>query len=294
MEFHQLRSLVTVSDVGSLSRAAAILNLTQSAISKHIKSVECELGIRFFERSSSGMALTPQGRDLLQLASHTLLSMDRLAIRAASLAGEVQGTLRIGTIVDLESIHLRQLLSEIRSRYPAIDIRLEHGMSGSVLSRVNAGALDAGFFLGQVSEAGVDHMLLSDQYYVVAAAASWQSKFQYANWSDLTVLPWVRTSNESSQTRLLRDIEKIHGAVARTTIEVDHESLLIEVIGSGAGLGLIRERHLQMVRPDHGLAVWGGERIKSPLSLIWRQSETKGAAVTALLECVRAVWPVQS
>ena len=62
---NKLKTLLAVVQYGGYSRAAAALNLTQPAVSYHIKQLEEELGIRIFHRSNRGIALTVDGRELL-------------------------------------------------------------------------------------------------------------------------------------------------------------------------------------------------------------------------------------
>jgi DNA-binding transcriptional LysR family regulator len=61
MDLNQLRTFVTVADFGHLTRAAEALHLSQPAVSGHIKALEEGFGVTLFERSSSGMSLTPPG-----------------------------------------------------------------------------------------------------------------------------------------------------------------------------------------------------------------------------------------
>jgi len=75
MELYQLRSFVTVAELGQLTRAAERLHVSQPALSAQIKSLEDELGTVLFERGAGGMALTPAGRHLLPQAERVLRSL---------------------------------------------------------------------------------------------------------------------------------------------------------------------------------------------------------------------------
>jgi DNA-binding transcriptional LysR family regulator len=64
MEIHHLRSFMAVAKAGNLTRAAEQLHLTQSAVSKHVKAFEEELRAHLFDRETSGMSITSEGRRL--------------------------------------------------------------------------------------------------------------------------------------------------------------------------------------------------------------------------------------
>ena len=66
MELYQLRTFAAVAELGHLTRAAEQLHISQPAVSAQVRALEEELGVVLFERSSSGMQLTPAGRQLLQ------------------------------------------------------------------------------------------------------------------------------------------------------------------------------------------------------------------------------------
>ena len=68
MELYQLRTFAAVADEGHLTRASERLHLSQPAVSGHIKALEGELGVRLFERASTGMQLTAAGSELLERA----------------------------------------------------------------------------------------------------------------------------------------------------------------------------------------------------------------------------------
>ena len=66
MNFAHLRTFVAIADHGGFGRAAARLNLTQSAASRQIQGLEAELGVKLFDRIGRGVQLTSEGEDLLR------------------------------------------------------------------------------------------------------------------------------------------------------------------------------------------------------------------------------------
>ena len=83
-----MRSFVTVAQFGHLTRAAETLHLSQPALSGHIKTLEEQFGVTLFERSSTGMTLTPSGRRLLGEATQIIDAVAHLQHSAQELRGE--------------------------------------------------------------------------------------------------------------------------------------------------------------------------------------------------------------
>src|SRR5262245_36937744 len=96
MELRHLRYFVGVAEAESFSRAAARLHVTQPALSRQIRALEDELGVRLFDRSTRRVRLTPEGEEVLRRSRDTLVAVDALRDRARSLGGGRAGILRVG------------------------------------------------------------------------------------------------------------------------------------------------------------------------------------------------------
>lgn len=209
MELYQLKAALAVARTGQLGRAGEQLHLTQSAVSKQIKSLEDELGVLLFDRTPSGMIATAAGRRLLAIAGRIVESAQEMSVLAASLREHVSGVLRLGTIIDPESLRLGPLLAELLRFYPHVDVSLVHGISGSVLQMLRDGQVDACFYLGTVRDPEIAVHPLTVEHYVVVAPAAWEARLRQATWADLAAMPWLATPAGSSQ----------HGLVAQMFAE---------------------------------------------------------------------------
>ncbi|WP_119154467.1 LysR family transcriptional regulator [Caldimonas tepidiphila] len=291
MEIYQLKAFIAVARTGQMTRAAEQLHITQSAVSKQLKALEEELGAPLFERSNLGMTLSAFGRRLMPLAKRTLDAAAELSSAAKEMQGRVSGTLRLGTIIDPKSIRLGELLLEIQRCHPEIDVKLEHGISGSVLERLRDEALDACFFLGSIDDPALKVVQLCLETYVVAAPSAWKDRVMGGSWVDLAALPWIGTPKAGSQTALVDRVMQEQGLVRRTVGEADQESSMIALVRSGVGLCLIRERLAQDMAAERDFVLWDGERIPCPLSLILRAEDAARPLPAALVETVFRVWP---
>lgn len=291
MELYQLRAFIAVARTGQLTRAAEHLHLTQSAVSKQLKALEEELGGPLFERSAAGMSLSVVGRRLMPLAVRALEAAADITTTAKRLQGRLTGTLTLGTIIDPRSLRLGEVLGGMKQRYPEIEVKLEHGISGSVLSRLRAEELDACFFLGAVDDPDLTVMELMIEWYVVAAPGAWQERLAGCTWTELAGMPWVGTPKGSSQTALIEKVMKARGLSRETVAEADQESSMIDLVAAGVGLCLIRERLAAELAPKMDITLWDGERIACPLCFILRSADAVRPLSTALREVILGVWP---
>lgn len=294
MELHQLRSFLAVARTGQLVRASEQLHLTQSALSKQIKSFEDELGVLLFTRTPAGMLLSSAGRRLLPLAVRTVESAQEIDAIAASIRGAVSGVLRLGTIIDPESIRLGPLLAALMEFSPHVDVSLFHGISGGVLQLLKEKQVDACFYLGTLKDPEVAVKQLALEHYVVVGPAAWKVRLESANWTQLAAMPWMATPRGSSQHGLVDQMFAERGLVYRTVVEADQEASMIELIQAGVALGLMRERIAAPAMQSGQAVVWPGARLPCPLSLLYLRANEDAAMLQAVLAATQAVWPADA
>lgn len=96
MEMHQLKYFICVAKLESISKAAAMLHLSQPALSKSIAKLEDELGVLLFDRSGKRLHLNDRGRLFLNAAEKALRELDGAAASVSAGAGSLQGSLSVG------------------------------------------------------------------------------------------------------------------------------------------------------------------------------------------------------
>ena len=135
-----LRALVAVVEMGGVTRAAAQLNLTQSAVSLQIKRLEEALDQCLVERAGRGVALTVQGEQLVGYARRLLALNDEIVVRMTS--ADRGAELRVGVPCDLLHLHLPQVLRAFRASHPEVALTLRSEVSAVLRERCESGALD--------------------------------------------------------------------------------------------------------------------------------------------------------
>src|SRR5215510_11239405 len=156
MDLNHLRSFVAVAKFGHLTRASEALHLSQPALSSHIKTLEEQFGVTLFERTPTGMTLTPSGRRLLVEAEQIIGAVRHLKDSAQDLRGQPTGHLKIGTVLNPATLRVGEMISRALERYPQIELELSQVMSSDVLAGIRDGTLDAGFYFGAAPDSDLD------------------------------------------------------------------------------------------------------------------------------------------
>jgi len=132
-------------------------------------------------------------------------------------------------------------LGQVLSRHPKIEVKLIHAISGKILESLRNDQLDAGFYLGDVTDPDIHVVQLSTLRYLVVAPKIWEAQIKHANWQDIAALPWIGTPEHSSQHRLVRQMFDEHDCHQTSVIEADQESSMQSLVCMGVGLCLLRE-----------------------------------------------------
>ena len=153
MTLEKYQTLMSVVDCGSLTRAAAELGVTQSAVSHSLDSLEKELGFTVIRRSRAGVQLTNEGERLLPAVRSMLAAAEQLSQTASSIRGLESGTVRIGAFTSVAVHWLPPVLKEFQQDYPKVDFKLLNGDYHDVEQWLADGSVDVGFV---AMPAGVD------------------------------------------------------------------------------------------------------------------------------------------
>ncbi len=127
LELRHLRTLVALRDTGSLSRAAQLLNLTQSALSYQLKALEDQYGTPLFERKSQPVAFTAPGQRLLRAADAVLPQLSDAERDVQRLVSGAAGSLRIAVECHTCFDWLMPAMDALRERWPEVELDIVSG-----------------------------------------------------------------------------------------------------------------------------------------------------------------------
>ncbi|MDQ2962477.1 MAG: LysR family transcriptional regulator [Pseudomonadota bacterium] len=288
MELSQLRAFVAIAKIGQLTRAAETLHLSQPALSGQIKALEETLSIRLFDRSSSGMALTPGGRTLLGETERILSAIQRLEQAAQHLQGRPAGRLRLGTVLDPVTLRLGDFLTSAIESHPLIDIELHQVFSGAALEGVREGTLDASFFFGAIDADDLRGELLRPLVYRVALPRVWD--MGNTDWNTIAARPWILAPPTSSHRHMAMQLFHARGVAPVQVIEADNEAVILNLVESGVGASIAREEPALVSAQEQRIAIWPEAELTAQLWFIFDARREADPLLEAMRTVLRDVW----
>ncbi|WP_329361352.1 LysR family transcriptional regulator [Streptomyces sp. NBC_00669] len=139
-----LRYFAAVAAEGTLTRAAERLYVSQPALTKQIKQLENQLGMRLFTRSRSGMALTEAGRALAERVPALLADWDRVLRQTQAAEGRAARVLRVGFLASAANEATPSIVAEFARRRPGWRADLRQASWSNPTAGLAAGEVDVG------------------------------------------------------------------------------------------------------------------------------------------------------
>lgn len=145
MNIQKYMAFIRTVEYGSFTKAAEILNYSQSGISRMINDLEKEWGVSLLERGRSGVRLTSDGLKLLPFAKNVCNEYEKLQVQIDELNGLQSGLIRIGTFSSVATHWLPNVIKEFQKDYPNIDYELLLGDYTEIENWILEGRVDCGF-----------------------------------------------------------------------------------------------------------------------------------------------------
>jgi DNA-binding transcriptional LysR family regulator len=165
-DLQYLQYFIDVCKAGSIAAAARGGHAERTTVSHAVRRLEDGLGVTLFDREPGGrVTLTEEGAALLQKAPGVFSAVQAAEEAVAAAAGQVIGTVTLGSTLHTGRLHLAAVLSGIRGRYPGVAVHLRQHHAGSVgmLEAVRDGSLDIALTAAARPAHGVDmHRLFEE------------------------------------------------------------------------------------------------------------------------------------
>ncbi|MEQ9037726.1 MAG: LysR substrate-binding domain-containing protein [Silicimonas sp.] len=239
MRYTQIRAFHHVALAGGFSRAAAMLGLTQPAISDQVRRLEEAHDVLLFHREARQVRLTDAGEELFRLTKRFFETEDEIAAHLDQSRAAVTGRLRI--VAD-SAVHITPAIGRFRVAHPDVSLSLWTGNTEDVLARLRNYDAEVGVVGNLGRAADVDRVELG-RTPIVAIAAHGLIPGEPAEipFTDLPRWPLVFREPGSRTRARLEAVAAEAGVALRPVIEVEGREAMREVVASGAGLGFLSE-----------------------------------------------------
>ena len=242
MDLNKFKTFIAIAELGSLTSAAAAVNLTQSAVSQQLKEMESELCLKLLDRSRRPIALTSEGVEFAKIARQILHYWQDYKEKKSQ---EVyKGKVSIGYVSRVLTKVLAFALKELRQKHPQLIIQLINtfDVTRHLTEMVVEKKIDACFGIGPLPpEKGLLWKPYAVERFFVITTEDTSLK------TDAEVIskgPYLRFApNLLAETRIDREIKR-RGIKVEPAMEIDSYASLLLMVKHGIGVGIIPESYL--------------------------------------------------
>ena len=176
MDWDKLKIFHAVAEAGSFTSATVILNLSQSAISRQIQSLEEDLKVKLFERHASGLSLTENGEYVFKTAHEVISKLKEVETTLGDKKTKPSGKLSVTTVVSFGTTWLTPRIQEFMQLNPEIEVELIFDDRELDLSTRQA---DIGIFMRRPKQLNYIQKMLIDINYHIYGSPKYLEKHGY-------------------------------------------------------------------------------------------------------------------
>lgn len=240
MNIPDLEAFVAVVETGSIVAASTRLNVTQSAVTRRIQSLEDCLGSRLLNRNSKPLKPTSTGREAYEHGRRVLQSIDDLKA-GISPQGEVRGEFRLGVMHYLSDAALAEPFDKVRSEFPLLSLLVATGWSPRLLEQVRRSELDAAAIVFNEPITLPDDLRaeeLGPQNFLLVASPRLGIPAP-ASMMDLSRVPWIMNENGCGCRESIRRRFEAARLPFEISVEAANMELRLSLVARALGLSLV-------------------------------------------------------
>lgn len=260
MKLQQLRYLMAVVENGlNVTAAAEALFTSQPGVSKQIRMLEDELGLKLFVRNGKRIdALTPAGEKVVERATRVLREASSIKSLAEELRGEVRGRLSLATTQTQARYVLPPIIQAFRERFPEVDFELQQGTSEQIAQMMNEGNVDFAMVTGSGQPFGNlvrlpvyrwDRIIIVPRNHPLALADTSPDLASLAQYPLVTYL-----FSDRPESSLMSSFQR-HGLSPRIAFTARDSDVIKTYVRTGTGVGIVAGMAIEAGRDDDLLAL---------------------------------------
>lgn len=239
IKLSQLRALVAIAEYSNFSEAALRLQLSQSAVSHAIASLEEELGVVLLARGRHGANLTPVGERVIAHARQMLELLEAMHKEADLEKGLHGGMVRIACFRSVATHLLPAAIAQFRSLFPEIAVTIaEHYDYVGIEQALREGHADIGFTYLPTGNEFATWEILRDEYVVLLPPTS-KLRITQISWEQLASYPLICPSIHNACHLLIRNHFLASGIPLNVTYEMNEDSTIVSMVLQNLGAAIL-------------------------------------------------------
>jgi DNA-binding transcriptional LysR family regulator len=236
----QLRVFIEVARLQSFSRAGDEIGLTQSAVSRCVRELEAEIGLKLVDRTTREVQLTDVGANLVGSVSRLLSDLDEALREIRDLGEQRRGRVIVAASPTVACRLMPGVISVCEQQYPLISLGLRDDLQSDVVRKVKSGEVDFGLAIGP--HGGDDlytESVMTDSFCVVCRRDHRLAEESEVSWAGLAGERFVMLDHTSGSRPIIDSVLREHGVIADVVQELGHSATVYGLVEAGVGISVL-------------------------------------------------------
>ena len=287
MTIRLLKTLIAVADTTTFSAAADVVHVTHAAVSQQMQTLEANLGVTLFDRSTRTPELTPIGHQVVAKARRLIADYDGL-VPSILADGGLSGVITLGALRTTLTGLTPQAMAVLKAKYPQIGLHIRPGLTADLLADIERGTLDAAI-LTQPHQlpAGIRFRKLTEESMQLIAALEEPGCDPIAL---LNTRPFIRFNRNAVVGTLIDNWILSRRIRVSETMELDSPEAIASMVHANLGVSIVPDL---AVKPYDNVPVkrldLGPDAPKRVLGLAYRENQIKARAIEELFEALLSI-----
>ncbi|MPW19798.1 LysR family transcriptional regulator [Paraburkholderia sp. CNPSo 3157] len=236
----QLRVFIEVARLQSFSRAGSEIGLTQSAVSRCVRELEAEIGLKLIDRTTREVQLTDVGGNLVASVSRLLGDLDDALREIREIGEQRRGRVMVAASPTIACRLMPQIVAACGKQYPFITLGLRDDVQSDVVRKVKSGEVDFGVIIGPVSADDlIAEALMTDSFCLVSRDDHPLAGRSEVAWRELEGERLVLLDHASGSRPIIDAALEEYGVSANVVQELGHPSTVYGLVQEGIGVSVL-------------------------------------------------------
>jgi DNA-binding transcriptional LysR family regulator len=284
----QLRVFIEVARLQSFSRAGDEIGLTQSAVSRCVRELEAEIGLKLIDRTTREVRLTDVGGNLIASVSRLLTDLDDALREIREMGEQRRGRVVVAASPTVACRLMPQVIAGCGQQFPFITLGLRDDVQSDVVRKVKSGEVDFGVIIGPFSADDLaSESLMTDSFCLVSRSDHPLAARQQVAWTDLEGQRLVMLDYASGSRPIIDAVMAQHDVTATVVQELGHSATVFGLVEAGIGVSVLPWLSLPVPADSSLVARPLVPRAERTVELVRRRDRSLSPAAEAVWGLIR-------
>ena len=290
MQIDSLKVYCDLAETESFTKAAQVNNVTQSAVSQQISSLERQFNSLLIERSKKKFRLTREGQVLYAYSKQIIQTYDSLQNRLQEIKDIISGTIRVATIYSIGLHDLPPYLKKFLKTYPTVNVHVEYRRANQVYEDVMGNVVDLGLVAYPARDSKLELVpLRKDNLVLICHPSHPLAKSKSIKLSQLAGRKFVSFEPDIPTRKAIDKVLKDHSVSVEIVMEFDNIETVKRAVEIDAGISLVPQGTILQEVAKQTLAevrIEGVDMVR-PLAAVYKKNKVLSPAMKQFLAILK-------